>query len=74
MNELFSNPEVIRVIATAAAGGTLAAFGAAMIALNLKYTIKQAQQVRFYFSRYYPTIREQVDQNDDLAIKLLDRG
>ena len=73
MNDVFAHTEVLQYLMTVAAALVVVIAAGLVSTAGIKLTVKQAQQVRFYFSQYYPTIRAQVDQPTDRAPQFVDR-
>jgi predicted PurR-regulated permease PerM len=73
LHEVFANPDILKSLATILAA-LLMAGGIALVSLSgLKLSVKQAQQVRYYWREYYPTLRAQIDQPTDSIPSALDR-
>jgi hypothetical protein len=73
MDNVFAQPELLQYLLTIAAGAMVLIVAALLGATGIKLTIKQAQQVRFYWSQYYPTLRAQFDQPTDTLPVAFDR-
>jgi hypothetical protein len=73
MDNVFAQTELLQYLLTIAAGALVLIVAALLGMTGVKLTIKQAQQVRFYWSQYYPTLRAQLDQPTDAAPMAFDR-
>lgn len=73
LHEIFANPDILKSLATILAA-LLMAGGIALVGLSgLKLSVKQAQQVRYYWREYYPVLRAQIDQPTDSIPSAFDR-
>ncbi len=74
LNTIFTNVEVLKALATVLAALAFMGVIALVSVTGIKLTVKQAQQVRFYWTQYYPTIRAQVDEPTDRLPVAVDRA